>query len=219
MTYYFLSVSTNEREIGCYFQTEGLPEGYTSKWYDEPNSMTSLTDSALPDFIPDLIWELKEEAILTDIISAGNITATGFLMSEKAKAIFENFNLIEHKFHQASLIVKDQTLAYYYLQLVNRDFTGINFNNSSFCIADLFGIKEDDSNILSSDDLIEKQKRLELGLVISAEKLSFFDTFKTPDLFFFPIIHSDIFISQNLLNELMENNITGYEVTIQCILP
>ncbi|MDB4918189.1 hypothetical protein [Mucilaginibacter sp.] len=217
MMYYFLSVSTKEDEIGCYHQTTGLPEGYTSKWYDEPNSMTNLTDSSLPDFVPDLIWELKDDAILTDIISAGNITATGFLMSEKAKAIFERFNLIEHKFHKASLIVKDQTLAYYYLQLVNMDFTEINFNKSSFCIGNVFRMKENDINILSSHDLIEKQKKLELGHIIYAEKLSVNETFKALDLFFFSIIHDDIFVSQNLLNELIENNITGYDVTIQNI--
>src|SRR3569623_486669 len=118
MMYHFLSVSTNEKEIGRYYQTKGLPEGYTSKWYDDSNSMTNLTSSSLPDFIPDLKWELEEKAILTDIVSASNVTGKGFLISEKAKTIFENFDLAEHKFHKASLVVKNQTFQYYYLQLI-----------------------------------------------------------------------------------------------------
>lgn len=216
MKYYFLSTSVDEKEIGTYFQTEGLPEGYTSKWYDEPDSMTKLVRDSLPDFIPDLKWELKPKAKLTDIISVGNITATGFLMNEKAKAIFQSFNLIDHKFHNATLFVKSQPLHYYYLQLTNGNFENIDIEKSSFCITNAFRLKKNDIIITSYNDLIEKQKKLEFGNIISAEKIHIKNT--DFDLFFFPFIHNDIFVSEKLLNELRKYKITGYRVKGQDIL-
>jgi hypothetical protein len=216
MKYYLLSVSTNEKEIGSFFQTEGLPTGYTSKWYDEPNSMTKLVDDSLPDFSPDLKWELKPNAKLTDIVSAGNITATGFLMSTKAKTVFQRHNLAQHKFHNSKLIVNNNTIDYYYLQLVNRDFQDINLEESSFSITNAFRMKEDDITIDSYNDLIEKQKSLEFGNIISAEKIYLK---KDPfDLFFFPLIHDGIFASERLLNDIINHMITGYDAKEQHIL-
>lgn len=216
MKYYLLSASTNEKEIGAYFQTEGLPKGYTSKWYDEPNSMTKLVDTSLPSFTPDLKWELKPEAILTDIISAGNITATGLLMSTKAKNVFQKHNLTQHKFHNSELIVNNNTLDYYYLQLVIRDFQDIDLEKSSFGITNAFRMKEDDVIITSYKDLVEKQNSLEFGNIINAEEIYIKnDHF---DLFFFPLIHNDIFASERLLNNLSNHEITGYEAKEQHIL-
>jgi hypothetical protein len=216
MKYYLLSPSTNEKEIGAYFQTEGLPKGYTSSWYDEPNSMTKLTDSSLPSFTPNLRWELKPEALLTDIISAGNITATGFLMSLKAKNIFEKYFLPQHKFHNSELIVNNNTIDYYYLQLIIRDFQDIDLERSSFGITNAFRMKENDVTITSYDDLIEKQESLEFGNVINAEEIFIKNTFF--DLFFFPFIHNDIFASEKLLNDLSDHKITGYDAKAQHIL-
>jgi len=217
MEYYFISISTDLKEIGRYYQTKGLPEGYTSKWFDEPNSMTNLAYNALPDFIPDLKWELESKAKLTDIISAGNITADGFLMNEKTKEIFQQFNLLEHKFHDATLIVKGQKLRYYFLQIVCKDFDMIDFQRSSFCVASLTGIKKYDINIFSSDDLFEKQKQLDIGVGIKLEKL-FLKNNIEPDLFFFPYLHVDYFASQSLVNALNDNNITGYQTLPQRII-
>lgn len=217
MEYYLISVSTDLKEIGRYYQTKGLPTGYTSKWYDEPNSMTNLAYNCLPDFTPDLKWELEGKAKLTDIVSASNITAVGFLMSEKAKSIFQKFELLEHKFHDATLIVKEQALHYYFLQIVCKDFHMIDFQRSSFCVADLTGEKEYDIDVFSSDDLFAKQEQLELGLVITLEKL-FLKNHIEPDLFFFPFIHSKYFASQRLVNEL-NSNITGYQTLPQQIMP
>lgn len=217
MQYYLISISTDLKEIGRYFQTKGLPTGYTSKWYDEPNSMTNLVYNSLPDFIPDLKWELEDKAKLTDIVSAGNITADGFLMNEKAKNIFQRFNIIEHRFHDAILIVKGQVLRYYFLQIVNKDFEIIDFKHSSFCVANIIGEKAFDIDISSSDDLFSKQSQLELGLAVKAKKLRLKENME-PDLFLFPFIHSDFFVSQNLVNELNNNNIEGYQTMPQSII-
>ncbi len=218
MKYHLISVNTDEKIIGCYPQTAGLPKGYTDKWLDSPNSMTNLSDNSLPSFTPDLKWKLKSDAILTDIISATNITSTGFLMSQKAKSIFECFHTGVHIYHKAHLIYNKQLLQYYYLQLVHRTLQDINFSSSAFYLSNLFGIKQSDITLTSEYELTEKQHSLPVGQMIRAEKIVFGANHQHFDLFFFPVIHNEVFASEILVKELQKENISGIEYIQQNII-
>lgn len=130
MKYYLLSNSANKNEVGIYPQTTGLVDGYVEF---SDNSMVNLTSDELPNFIPDLRFELEEKAILTDIISVSNLDyAVGFFMNEKAKNIFQKFKVITHKYYDGALNVKGKILSYSWLHIVNSSFSGIDFLNSTF---------------------------------------------------------------------------------------
>jgi restriction endonuclease len=106
MHYYIVRNSLNNKEVGkALFQCKSMPEKKSgTRWFDEPNSMTNLTNNEFPDFVPDLQFELENKAKLTDIIKPTNLPAQGFLLSEKAKAVFESFNLMEHLYYNAIVI-------------------------------------------------------------------------------------------------------------------
>ena len=212
-----MSVSSSITEIGCYPQTEGLPDNYTTLWFDSKNSMTHLKSDSLPNFIPNLIWQLKKEAIVTDIISTSNITGKGFLMNNKAKEIFGLHRLINYKFHEVILISKGVEYQYYYLQLVNDNLDMIDFKDSVFCVTNPFRMKEKGIEIQSLSDLRNKLSNLNLGKLISAEKLKLKSSYEY-DLFFLPFIHNNFFISESFKKILIDNNITGLHFEEQNIL-
>jgi hypothetical protein len=130
MKYLIISNSADEKEVGCYPQSSGLFNGYN---HDAPNAIENLTSDEFPDFIPDLRFELDEDAILTDIISPSNLDfATGLLMNEKAKKIFESAKIFLHKYYEATIKVNTKTLNYHWLHLVNPNFKDIAFKKSVF---------------------------------------------------------------------------------------
>ncbi|MER3329231.1 MAG: hypothetical protein RIF34_06590 [Candidatus Kapaibacterium sp.] len=216
MKYFKLTNSTNLKEVGYFIQTRGLPNGYTYKWFEQENSMTKLNIFELPNFIPDLIWELEDNAKLTDIISASNIRGKGFLMNKKAKELFVRYNIIEHKFHKSIVIYKGTNYEYFYLQLVKDDLNDIDFNKSLFCISNFVGKKVKSVSFSSYQEIISLQNNLDFGLIILAEKLKL--NFYFYDLLFFPRVRNEIFISEIMLGHILECNISGLEFSEQDIV-
>jgi hypothetical protein len=82
MEYYILKNATTRKQVGHYIQTAGWVDGCN---INAPNSMANLDSEEFPNFIPDLRFDLEEKAKLTDIVSASNIVAHGFLINEKVK--------------------------------------------------------------------------------------------------------------------------------------
>ncbi len=224
MKYFFVSNSGDENIIGKIApQCKGIPSiiksGY--KWFDEPNSMTKLSNETFPQFDPNLIFELDKRALLTDIVSHSNITAKGFLLNDKAKNIINQFNLIDHKFYPATLIVNGEILNYQWLHFkTDNDFLlgNINFTKSSFHLCDVTYTKIEDLDIHSFDDFQKKQKGLFLQY-ISASKLIVNDSIinKKYDLLYFGHMFLNCFISQRLVEALRANNITGFDFKEQLI--
>jgi hypothetical protein len=210
MKYYILSNATDEKEIGStYPQCKGVPDGYSFDWYDKPNSMTKLTNKFFPKQNPDLVFELDEKAILTDIVSPSNISAKGFLLNEKTKNLLSDFNIIEHEFYRATIFAKGYAHKYFWLHLVKDNFDGVDFEQSDFIEANLMNRKIKSLNINSLENYntcrLNKEKKFN-GII--AEKLVLKKHYKL-DLFFFPFIHDYLIVSQLLLNSLMKNKITG----------
>jgi len=225
MEYYILSNSTDEKIIGKkYPQCKGIPSdmGLTSKWFEQPNSMTKLTNDEFPDFEPELIFELEEKAILTDVVSPSNISAKGFLVNEKVKSILSDFTLMEHKYYPAILIFKGSKLPYYWLHFKENENTflgGIDFPDSIFKITNLAFMKIDDVKILSYDDFWNKKMALPMKH-IRAEKIVLESKLyeKKIDLFYISYITSCFFVSKNMKMEIEMNNITGFEIQNQNVL-
>lgn len=224
MDYYFILNSTDEKIIGREFpQCKGMPSGMglNHKWFEQPNSMTKLTNDVFPDFEPELIFELEEKAILTDIVSPSNISAKGFLINQKVKNILSHFNLMEHRYYPATLIVRGEKFNYYWLHFKENDeeyLSGINYNESSFVITNLALAKIDDIQIDSRDDFWIKKKKLPMKH-IRAEKIKLIDEIKRKhlDLFYIPYLHSHFFCSHRLIDVLKAYNIRGIEIKVQSI--
>ncbi len=223
--YYIASNSTDEKIIGKkYPQCKGLPSGMglTFDWFDRPNSMTNLNNDEFPNFEPELFFELEEKAILTDIISPSNVSAKGFLVNQKVKDILSEFNLMEHKYYPATLIVKGDKLKYYWLHFYDNEekyLNGIDYKLSNFFISDLTFRKTDDIIIVSRDDFWKKKMSLPMKH-IRVNKLKFTQGIQNEnlDLFYVTYIHSDYWISDRLAKRLLALNIKGINTKEQDIL-
>ena len=211
MKYYILSNATDEKEIGKkYPQCKGVPEGYTFTWYDEPNSMTKLTNEEFPKEKPDLVFELHEKAILTDVISPDNISARGMLINEKTKELLNNFKLLEHRIYPATLFANRQMHKYYWVHFYKDNFSGLDFKNSNFIEVNLMKrkIKSVDVNSLEDYNFFRKNKEKKSNSIV-AEKLILNDSFKNLDVFLFPLVHDYLIISKKIYECFQDNQISG----------
>lgn len=207
MEYFLISNSTNLKEIGHYIQCKGMPDGYNYKWFEQPNSMTNLTNDSFPDFEPDLVFELEKKAKLTDIVSTSNISAKGLLMNEKTKNIFEQCNLGQHKFYPATVIYKNEKHQYFWLHILNLRIEDINLKESKFYKSE-FGF--DKLGYLSFNGYEEAFRiARETDCFIRPEKIIMNKNYI--NIFYLPISNS-IYISNNLKTILDKNNINGMEI-------
>ena len=224
MKYYFLSNSTDEEVIGKYPQCKGLPSrmGLTYEWFEQPNSMTKLTNEDFPEFKPELIFELEGKARLTDVVSPSNITAKGLLVNEKIKELFSQFKLMEHKYYPANLFFHGLEYQYYWLHFKDCEekyLGGIDYQNSSFFLSNLAFMKVKDMSIISRDDFWDKKMNLPMRH-IRATKLQLSNGLSNErlDLFYLPFIHSDFLVSNQLSRAIEVTDITGFEIREQSIL-
>ncbi len=219
MSYYLLSKATDEKIIGnSYPQCKGIPAemGLTFKWFEQPNSMTKLNNEEFPDFKPELIFELEEEAILTDVVSPTNISAKGLLINEKVKTLFEGFNLMEHKFYDASLFVRGRNMQYYWLHFRENNeqlFKVIDLQKTTFYIGNLARWKESDVNIPSIEDYNKLKQSIGFK-TINFQSLCVTKHFKQQslDLFYLNSFHNDFIITERLKKKLQALNVSGLEV-------
>ncbi len=213
MKYFILSNATDEKEIGkIYPQCKGVPKGYTFDWYDESNSMTKLTNDEFPKEKPALVFELDKKAKLTDAISPNNISARGFLVSEKVKNLLNDFNIQEYKIYPATLFANKQMLNYYWFHPIKNDFVGIDFKNSEFIETNLMRHKVKNVNVDSIEDYnkCRQNKQKKFNLII-AEKLVLKQEYKQLDISLFPLIHQYLIVSKKFIETLQKNSITGFK--------
>ena len=109
MKYYNVSNSTGKETGRSYPQALCLTQPYAhlmSAW-------------EFPGFNPKLIFELEKGAKLTDVLSQASISANGFLVNDKVKAVLSKFKLMTHKYYDASIYLpkSGETLNYYWLHL------------------------------------------------------------------------------------------------------
>lgn len=224
MNYLILSNSADKKEIGTkYPQCMGMPSdlGFTFEWFKQPNSMTKLRNDEFPNFAPDLVFELEKKAKLTDFISPSNISANGFLINQKVKDLLSQFNLMEHRYYPATLIVKGNKLNYYWLHFINCEekyLGNIDYKNSTFEVTNLIYTKLQDIEIKSRDDFREKQMNLPMKHIrVSKLRLTEELAAENLDLFYIAYIHSYYWCSGKLCKAFQDNGITGIELKNQNI--
>ncbi|GEM_PF-1788038 len=132
MNYYLINNSTNLIEVGHYVQTKGLPVGYTYNWLEQENSIAKLTNDAYPIEDTDFIWDLEDDALLTDVISTSNISCIGLLVSDKFRKYLGELITHNHRFYPAKVRKKNIVHSYYWLHFVKKDLDGVDLKKSVF---------------------------------------------------------------------------------------
>lgn len=176
----------------------------------------SFIQNDFPEFDRVLRFELHNKAELTNCVSQGGLASSGVLIDGKVKGIFDEHNLITHKYYPVEIIEENGTLItndYYWIQL-RQDLTGdIDYNNSIFSeinIASRIGeIKLESFNDYKSQREEKgwkwdaEAKELHLRMDSDVNKLDLFQLFPF-DL--------TICISERLRNSLIDNNVSGFEI-------
>ena len=184
--------------------------------------MTKLSNDKIPNFTPDLIFELERDAILTDVISPSNISAKGFLINSKTKQLFDKYEIMEHKYFFATVYFKEKKFDYYWLHFIDINdklLKDIDYNSSNFFIADLVFSKIENITIYSYEDYLKAKMNLSMRY-IRAEKLMSKPMIKSKrcDLFYLDELASDLFISKSLKKDIEANNISGVLIKEQSII-
>jgi hypothetical protein len=99
-----------------YPQHQQMSAGYD---YDAPTSVQRLPYDALPDFEPNFdTVVIHGHARLTDLLSSAPIRNTGFLLSDRLRAVFKQFSLPPHRYYPVPIIYRRKAIeGYYWLQL------------------------------------------------------------------------------------------------------
>ncbi|MBL4715987.1 MAG: hypothetical protein JKX95_05080, partial [Bacteroidia bacterium] len=93
--------------------------------------------------------------------------------------------------------------------MIHNSFDGIDFENSIFHITNSIGIKKGEIEINSLGEFNEKikQQRIKVESLIIQQG----HDIQNQDIFFFRELHSDLIADSNLIDALINSNITGIE--------
>lgn len=219
-SFYILTLSSDNIIIGPVFpQVQKMSPGYN---YNAANSVYSLAKKAseLPTFEPNLhYFVVNSKAKLTDILSNAILTNTGFLVSEKLKNILIGYNLMAHRFYDATIYHKKIFHQYYWLHFkTDPPVSKIDFVNSTFTIILNYAHKVGNVEIQSFEDYLTKNNNIKKDnpgktLSIWAEKICFNQNFEQNlDFFKIGVFDNNFYISERLKNTIEANKISGIEI-------
>jgi hypothetical protein len=207
MTYFTLSASRDEKEIGFYPQTT-LAKDYNPTLDD---SHRKVFWSKFPNFNPVYNLELNANAIRTDYLDAIDIT-TGFVISPRFKAILETCHLPPHCFYPIKVEHKGMTLDYFWFHHIADIYRHIDLMASSVTIFHKFNFKIIENLKIES---LEKVKKLKSSLpfdqgmrfneIVLKRDFPDYDVFDLTDIQFVSLI------SERLLDKLQSAKLTGYQ--------
>jgi hypothetical protein len=102
--------------VGVFPQHQEMGRGYD---YDAADSVHKLPYDAIPSFEPNFNTVIVHgHAKLTDLLSSAPIIDTGFLISSRLRAVFEEFALPPHRYYSVPMRHRNKPVAgYFWLQL------------------------------------------------------------------------------------------------------
>jgi hypothetical protein len=221
MQYYIFKEACDTKETGhVYPQVQKWKPGYDD---DKPDSFYSYYLAAkggtFPGFTPDMdSLILHGRAKPTDLLSFAT-SITGFMISKKLKTIFGEFSFPPHRFYPANILHKKIALEGYYFMHIISDYTDfVDYPKSTFITCGFSNSDPQPITLTSKQDYINKAKQLQNDSFvkqlayrsIQAKEIYFNEKFnKKIDLFQIDRFDINFYISQNLRNALIENEITG----------
>jgi hypothetical protein len=167
--------------------------------------------------IPTLIARLERKAKITDVLSEVSIFGRGILVNEKVKSIIDNFDIGIHKYYDVILNTKKENISYYWLHLMSTDTSKmINYKKSVFYWGN--PLRKGILNLDSYEDYLNKEEENKdnVSWMVSIDEIVLLKECNVNlDLFCFRefVTPKELFISERLKNALIENKITGIEIT------
>jgi hypothetical protein len=160
--------------------------------------------------LPDLM--VKDDNVLTDMLNCEGFGGLGLVISENAFNIFKKYTT-QYRLHDIKVSHKGLPTAinYYYFQILfTKDFAQyIDFEQSVFKYAYTQADAFTDKIYANIDDFeldfTHLPKLIQGGKVTL--QAAFFEKY---GYVFYSPVHNSIVISENILNGLLENNITGF---------
>lgn len=208
MNYYILKPAVGTKETGMEYPAV---ESYDNYDFNAPNSVHKLNFREFPDFIPDIRFKLAKGAKLTDMLSQAAISAHGFLINEKLKKAFEQFNVVPHKYYPAKIEdCNGNFYDYFWMHLVWKEgISMINYEESVF-------FKRKFSNNLgyiklsSDEDFWTKKEEMGSRYMIGIECLKFKYT-PFHQLLVIPY-NTDIVVDESLKDILSNYSGTDFQI-------
>lgn len=215
MNYTRIDYSVELKEIGAYPQAYQIKEDRFDRV--SPTSPWVIKRHEISIVEPKLNLVLDKRAKLTDILST-DILSFGFIVSKKLKDVLVDFNLPTHKFYACSVFFKGIEYEYYWFHFVTNEFMNwVNEEESNLKIRPL-NIEHRDEvtgiiNLkLSNEERLNQLRQIPLGNGVFWETLKFKKRFPKFDIFNTNELGNMTLISNDLLNALIDNKITGYRI-------
>lgn len=212
MQYYILKNSNEKKVIGS--QYPQIQEAGGAIRRNASDSIYRVPSGSFPDFTPNLNYLiLHPKAKLTDVLSAAHIS-NGFIVNQKVKDIFDEFNLIDHEYYPA-LISHNGTLYnnYFWFCPIGDLINLIDFNKTEFYKTNFFGqrLTTKKNSFSNFREFNEYKKTLSRKEKIASETIYFNSEILDFSLFKITSINHKIFISKDLYASLHSNKIEGFD--------
>ncbi len=212
MEWYSIRTSTDENVTGTLPQADGMKSGYNIKKND---SVWNVPNLKMPNFNPDLdYFILEKKATLTDIISVGFISASGFLVTDKVKKILDAFKLPLHKYFSAKVMYQREIHPnYYWLHFLDDNSKDIDFLKSEFELTHPLPFFRESSIILKNKEynVISANAIANPTFVLFPLKMKIL-SLNNYDFFLFDFLYPKYIINNLIINELKKRLVTGLDL-------
>ncbi len=206
--FYTLKPAVDTKETGNIFPAV---ESYEDYDFNSSNSVHNLDSDSFPDFTPDIRLKLAKGAKLCDVMGQGTISACGLLISQNVKDVFEKFNLIPHRYFDATIEDKGVIHKYYWVHFVWKDaINHLNFENSKFQINE-FGDNLGEIKIRNYKELLEKQTEYGFMKTIYNYETEMFTV--NSNLFIHPL-NKTIYVSEKIYNSFLHKSLKGIDLSL-----
>lgn len=216
MKYFIVEESLDEKIIGKDFpQVCKFVKGYDPKG---DNALFSLYEyrNSLPDYIPNLDgMMLAGSAKLTDFLSSG--FGHGYIMSDKAKKVLEQFHLCSHLFYPLGLYKRKVKFDYFLLNYISNYSYFVDYEKTSFKEYDIISEQSSSSFFVNSkEEYLERRRNIKNKKGISwgiwGDRIVMNKDFD-PELDFFVIcmLDTNVYVSKRLKDAIEAAGLTGWE--------
>ena len=212
--YYILDKSIDPKVVGSDF-----PQVYKYvKEYkpDAPRALYALYKfrTSFPDYIPELGgFKLSGYAKLTDFLSTPFMAT---LVSPKAKEVLQRYHLCPHRWYPCTIHSRKKIYDYFWLHIISDNSDFVDYKKSTFVEYDLHE-KRGCIYVESKEEMLKKRKEIEeqnkgTNWTIWGDRIVMNSKFdKSLDLFKITRIDGSTYVSERLKDDILNNELTGYE--------
>ena len=210
LEYHIIEVDDDPKVTGCTSRAlEGFYKPPKLSIYSDRNYARN-HKSFLCDSVDLSRFKFKDSARVTDFVSAGYLTASGFFVRDSVKELFSQFELSECRFLACTAYQNDTPQELWFLQAL--DAPVIDYDQSRFLISG--GMHSSIHEVVGFANQQEHAEK-RIALARTPERPSLLPDFialrSYPDFFKLPET-LDFFISSRLKAALEENGISGYRL-------